>query len=48
MKRASVTYIQLKSDATETNKLDHFNWVKHSNSVLAKIDEWLSSLKKEK
>jgi len=47
MNRASVTYIQLKSDVTDTNKLDHFNWVKYSNPVLSKIDEWLSSLKKE-
>ncbi len=47
MNRASVTYIQLKSDVTDTNKLNHFNWVKYSNPVLSKIDEWLSSLKKE-
>ena len=46
MNRASVTHILLISDVTDTNKLDHFNWVKYSNPVLSKIDEWLSSLKK--
>ncbi len=41
LKKASVTHIQLKYDINQTVILDHFNWVKHSDSVLLKIEEWL-------